>query len=395
MNRLLTTAGLVLILASPAGADPLTGVAVFGGNSANIQNNVLGGIAASNGNVNVGPFVTVDGIAGGSASGGSGFVTVNGPITVNGDLTGFFGFAGTLNGPINTGGTANLNAIVLNNITSGGNVNLLFSSVTGNIRAGGNVSVAAFSSVMGSVTANGSVSGGPITGMVTQFAGVPVNPSTYTPITLTADKFTSGGSNVTTGGNLPPGSYGALNLPVFAGTLTLSAGNYFFDSINIAGAFTTLNFDLSKGPINVFVTGDITIGSFLSFDVNGIPAFINGVPNPAVEALASQIFFETLGNVDEGNPFGSGFFGTLFAPNGNITEAFGPIVGSLIAGGDVTNGFISPVFFVGSDRLLAGPAAETSVPEPSTLALGLVAALGLAGFCCWRRRAHGVTVPSR
>jgi hypothetical protein len=392
MNRLWIAAGCLLALASPTPAAPLTGIAVFGGNSAFINNNVTGGISASNGPVTLGAFVTVDGLAGGSTlSGGSGFAVINGPVTFNGDVTGSpFGFSGTVNGPINSGGNVNSNATT-QSITARGNVNLMFATTTGNILSGGNVSVAAFSTVNGNVTANGSISGGPITGTSTPFAGVPVNPASYTPISLTADQFTSGGPNVTTGGVLPPGSYGALNLPVFAGTLTLTGGNYFFSSINIAGAFTTLNFDLTNGPINVFVTGDITIGSFLSFTVNGIPVFNpDGTPNAAVQSLASQIFFETLGNVLEGNPFGSGFFGTLFAPNGNITEAFGTVIGSLIAGGDVTNGFNSPVFYVGSDRLLSqsGPGpGGTGVPEPSTLALGCVACLGLAAVRCRRRRA--------
>jgi hypothetical protein len=394
MIRCFITTSLVLAVTTPAAAGPLTGVAVFGGNSAFINNNVTGGISASNGPVTVGAFVTADGLSGGSTlSGGSGFVVINGPVTFNGDITGSpFGFAGTINGPINSGGNVNSNA-TNQSVTAKGNVNLLFATANGNILSGGNVSVAAFSTVNGNVTANGSIStasGGQITGKTAPFAGVSVNPASYTPITLTADKFTSGGPNVTTGGNLAPGKYGALNLPVFSGTLTLTGGNYFFDSINIAGAFTTLNFDTTKGPINVFVTGDITIGSFLTFTVNGIPVFnSDGTPNAAVESLASQIFFETLGNVDEGNPFGSGFFGTLFAPNGDITEAFGSIIGSLIAGGNVTNGFISPVFYVGSDRLLAGEGGGTgtTLPEPTTFALLGVAALGLAGFRRRRGRA--------
>jgi hypothetical protein len=382
MNRLFRTAALVLALTSSATAGPLDGVAVFGGKSADIQNNVVGGLSASNGNVNVGAFVTADGLAGNTLTGGSGFVVINGPVTFNGDISASpFSFAGTINGPINSGGNIGLSATT-GDITATGNVSLQFATTNGNILAGGNVSVAAFSKVNGNVTANGSIStssGGQITGTSTPFAGVPVNPAHYTPITLTADKFTAGGANVTTGVNLAPGSYGNLNIPSFGGTLTLSGGDYFFNSFHIEGAFDTLNFDLSKGPINVFVTGDISFSDFLTVTVNGVPAFINNGPNPANEALASQIFFETLGDVKDATPFGSNLFGTLYAPNGNITTAFGAVIGSLIAGGDVSNGFISPVYYVGSDRLL-----QAGVPEPSTLALGLVAALGLIGFRYWR-----------
>jgi hypothetical protein len=385
MNRLLTAAALVLALTSPAPAGSLGGVAVFGGNSADIENNVSGGLSVSNGNVNVGAFVTADGLSGNTLTGGSGFVVINGPVTFNSDISGSpFGFSGTINGPINSGGNVGLNATT-QNITAAGNVNLQFDTTNGNILAGGNVSVAAFSVVNGNVTANGSIStssAGQISGTVTQFAGVPVNPVPYAPITLTADKFTAGGSSITTGVNLPPGSYGDLNIPGFGGTLTLSAGNYFFTSFHIDGAFDTLNFDLSKGPINVFVTGDISFGSFLTVTVNGTAAFINNGPNPANESLASQVFFETLGNVNDGNPFGSNFYGTLFAPNGDITTAFGAIIGSLIGGGNVTNGFESPVFYVGSDRL-------TAIPEPPSLVLGLAAALSLVGFRCWRYAVPG------
>jgi hypothetical protein len=386
MNRLLPAAALVLALTSPAPADLLVGVAVFGGNSANIQNNVSGGLSVSNGNVNVGAFVTADGLSGNTLTGGSGLAVINGPVTFNGDISGSpFGFSGTINGPINSGGNVGLSATT-HDITAAGNINLQFDTTNGNIRAGGTVSVAALSTVHGKVTANGSISisgGSQIIGTVTPFAGVPVNPVPYAPITLTADKFTAGGAPIMTGVNLPPGSYGDLNIPSFGGTLTLSAGNYFFTGFHIDGAFDTLNFDLSKGPINVFVTGNISFNSFLTVTVNGIPAFINNGPNPANESLASQVFFETLGNVDDGNPFGSNFFGTLFAPKGDITTAFGAIIGSLIAEGNVTNGFDSPVFYVGSDRLLA-------VPEPSSLVLVLSTALSLVGFRCWRGRRHEV-----
>jgi hypothetical protein len=184
---------------------------------------------------------------------------------------------------------------------------------------------------------------------------------------------------VTTGGVLAPGSYGDLHLPVFSGTLTLTSGNYYFTSFALDGAFTTLNFDLSKGPINVFVTGDVTFGDFLTITANGTPVFNpDGSPNTAVESLASKVFFETLGNGVLANPFGGPFFGTLEAPNGNIDTSFGAVIGSLLAGGEVTTGAFAPVYYVGSDRLLA------AVPEPSTLVLGGIGAI--AGLLYRRRQ---------
>jgi hypothetical protein len=387
---------LVLFACPAATAGPLSDYAVFGGTSVNVHDAVPVGLTGSNGTVTVG-FVNTPfgGLAGGTLNANG--VTVNGPTTFSGDLNAVFA---TFNGPINTGGNVSFSSFTnTQNITAKGNVILGggFSTTTGNVLAGGNFTLPTFGSVIGNVSANGSVTvqgvasvngnvtfgttlsnAGTITGTTTQ-GTVAVNPTPFTPVTLTADKFTSGGQNISAGAfsttTLAPGSYGNVNINGAFSTLNLSAGDYFLNSLLLNG--TTLNLDLTKGSINVFVTGDINLQGGSVF-VNGLPAFINGVPNPAVQALAAQVFFESLGNIVNGSPFGIGFFGTLFAPDGNISTSFGPDIGSLIAGGDVSTGSFSPVFFVPSDRLNSQP--QETIPEPGTLTLWGVAGLSLLGF---------------
>jgi cytoskeletal protein CcmA (bactofilin family) len=388
----------LLFLTAPAASAGFVGgggwlpVAVFGGAGASVNNNVTGGSVLSNGDVTPGAFVTLDGVfAGGSLIGspaGSGFNVINGPVVVNGNITGGgFGFGGTVTGDVSAGGSATLAGTTTGNVTAGGNVALQFATVNGNVLAGGNVSLNPFGRVNGNVTANGAIANaGTITGTATPNAGVPVNPVPYTPITLPADAFTSGGAAVG-GGVLAPGSYGALTVPVF-GSLTLTAGDYFFDSFTLVGS-SSLNFDLSGGGVNVFVTGPVTIGNFVNVNVNGVSAFDGQLvpgPNPTVQALASRVFFETLGSVTSD----SRFFGTLYAPNGNITQN-GSVVGSVFAGGTVTTGAFAPVFYVGSDRLVGPPAA--AVPEPASVAL--LAAAGLAAGCVRRRRRAATAPPGR
>jgi filamentous hemagglutinin len=373
------TATVCFLGVSVAQAGPFpTGFAVFGGGDVTINDNVRGGMVGGNQNVTVGSFLTIDGAAGGGSLLNSlGGTTINGPVTFNGNVqTG----GNTYNGAINAGGSVTLGAFFKSQgITANGDVSLAgASSVTGNILTGGNVTNS--SAITGNVTANGTITNhGTISGTQTAHAGVPVNPATFAPVSLpAAANFTPGTTNVTGTANLAPGKYGAVEVTTFH-TLTLSAGNYFLKSLQLDGS-SNLQFDLSKGPINVFVQGDISGTAFTNLSVKAPGSSIfqpifgsNNTPNPAVEALAADVFFETLGNVDNGNPFGSSLFGTIYAPNGNITDT-ASVIGSLVAGGTIS---------VGSGTVFYVPLS--SVPEPTSITLFGVAALGFAGHV-WRRK---------
>jgi cytoskeletal protein CcmA (bactofilin family) len=386
MRNFWVAAGMLLWLASAALAEPITSYAIFGntGVTWGQSSTVHGGLTGSNANVTVGSFTTFDGLQGG---GSLSFIPTGAPVTVNGDVT-FnggvsLGFVVNVSGSINSGGDVNIGGLNTNlhNITALGNVNV-GGNIVGNIVSGQSVTIQAFSTVMGNIAARGPVSIGPgstVTGTITQNnPGLAVNPATFSPVTLpAASSFTPGATNVTTSGALAPGAYGDLNI---AGTLSLTGGTYVFKSFTLA-TFSTLNLDLTKGAIIIQVAGDVNLGGFLTVNVNGVPAFTGFplAPNPAVnQALAGNVLLETHGNFTESSGFDT-FFGTVFAPNGNIFVSGTEISGSLLAGGEVDTS--SPIgttdlFFVPSN-LLPQQAPGEAVPEPGTLALWIVAGLGM------------------
>jgi len=382
LSRALVVAVLTLASAPAVWAEPLATFGVFGKQGATLNGTtVVGGLTGSNGNVTAGAFTNLAGVVGGGQLTFNGSA-ITGPVTFNGGLTGSpFGLSGNLTGPVNSGGNVALAATLNGNLTAAGNVALQFSNVTGNILAGGNVSVAALSAVNGNVTANGSITGTGITGTVTPFAGVPVNPVAYSPTTVPpADVFTAGGADISVATfqslTLPPGTYGDLTL-AGSGTLTLTAGDYYFDTFGTVGpfGFSNLRFDLTNGPINVFVVGDVTLTNAHQQD-----ALIGGVAQTD-PTLGRMVFVESSnGNISLGGFAFDTMWGTYFAPNGNVSAAtFTNLNGALIAGGFVTTGS-GTINSQPSPRLQAGPGAV--IPEPASLALW---GLGLAGVAAgWR-----------
>jgi cytoskeletal protein CcmA (bactofilin family) len=397
MRKFTLFSALLLLAAQRAQADPITSYAVFGntgvtwGQSSTVQ----GGLTGSNANITVGSFTSFDGLQGGGALS---FIPTGAPVTVNGDVT-FnggvsLGFVVNVSGSVNSGGDVSIGGLSTNlhNITALGNVNV-GGTITGNIVSGQAVTIQAFSTVNGNIAARGAVSIGPgstVSGTITQNdPGLPVNPATFSPVKLPpATSFTPGTAGVTGGGALAPGAYGDLNV---SGTLSLTGGTYTFKSFTLA-TFSTLNLDLTKGPIVIQVAGDVNLGGFLTVNVNGQPAFTGFplAPNPAVnQALAGDVLLETHGSFTEGSGFDT-FFGTVFAPDGNINVSGSVISGALLAGGQVNTS--SPigttnVFFEPSDLLPQpfGPPA-VAVPEPSTLALLALGGGALAGWRRWRKR---------
>jgi predicted acyltransferase (DUF342 family) len=375
------------------------GYAVFGTQGVSIgQSGTINGVVASNGDVAVNPFSTFNGLTGGGSLLGNtlGDFTVNGPVTFNGNVT--TGQFAKINGPINSGGNVDLrfSDTATQSITARGDVfQGQAAATTGNIMAGGSFSNGDFSVVNGNVfananvTVNGSVKGnvefgnsltigpfGSITGTQTH-GTVAVNPASYAIASIPhADSFSSGGPPVTGGTSLAnplaPGSYGALNIPTF-GNLYLTAGNYFFDSFSFNGdAIHLLNLT-PQSRINIFVKGDVFENTFSN-------VFIGEQPFGSANAsLASNVLLETLGNYSQNSLGSVKFFGTIFAPDGNITIGqFSSLTGSLIAGGRVDIGVGFNETFVSSSTLF--------VPEPSSAVLLVVGLAGVLVLARKRRR---------
>ncbi len=350
--------------------DPaLAGYAVFSNGDVYINSNINATVA-SNADVTLGSFLTVNGInAGGSLLNSLGSSTINGATTVNDSVyTGGL----TFNGPINAGNNVNLGAFYTSqSINAGNDVNLGDGTTTGNVVAGDDVIVNTFGQVNGNVSAggtitnSGTISGSSLTNVT------PANPPlAYTAAPLPpATTFQPSGPDINAGGTLAPGSYGNVTEQTFQ-TLTLSSGKYYFKSFNLPQS-TDLQLNLTNGPIQIFVSGDVTSGNFVTTTVEGpgqssySNVLVNSLPNPANESLASQVLIESLGDIN----ISGGDFGTLFAPNGSIYTASAPTIGSLIANAGVNVQNYSPVFYVQSDLL---------APEPGSAALISMGFLALA-----------------
>jgi hypothetical protein len=406
MRKLTLLAALALLTARPAAADPITNFAVFGNGGVTLSGTtVVGGLTGSNGDVIANAFTSLDGTTGGGQLTFNGSTinvgaTFNGGVSIGNFVTGnapvnSLGAVSTASnsGPITALGSVTLSGTTVGNVFSGGNVVVNpFGQVQGNVGARGSVTLntPVNPGVTGNVVYGTTFNQGPFTGVggsVTQ-GSVSVNPAAYTHTTVPgADAFSAGGANVSVGTfqslTLAPGSYGSLTLSG-SSTLTLTSGNYFFTSINTPGpfGFAVINFDLTKGPINVFVTGNITLVNSTEENV-----LVGGVMQ-SDPAFGKQVFFESAnGNISlTGFAFNT-MFGTYFAPNGNISAAtFTNIDGGLIAAGTVTTGSGTIIDEL-SPRLAAGSGGTAAVPEPSTLALFGLGAAALAGWWRWRGQA--------
>jgi hypothetical protein len=298
----------------------------------------------------------------------------------------------SIGGSLHSGGMVQqLGADVGGNVVANGPVNVNgFQTINGSITANGDVFLAGGVNVLGDVGANGAGGlgiGAHVAGTVThngnltlgafatvggsQVGTVQANPETFAPAQLpAATSFTSGGApvNLAVFENrvLSPGSYGAMT---FAGAnrLTLSAGSYYFDSIASSGAFTTFNLDLTgAGGIRIFVTGDVQFDNLL--------IEVNGVDYPLADpSLASLVYLESHGSIFHDREF----FGTLYAPFGDVTtDTLSNVTGSVLAGRHANIGGSTDVNYVGSSYL--------GVPEPGCVTVILLA--GMSSFARSSRR---------
>jgi hypothetical protein len=146
--------------------------------------------------------------------------------------------------------------------------------------------------------------------------------------------------------------------------LFLSAGDYHFNDIRMTGAFAELHLDLSGGPINLFAFGDVTF--------NQLGTFANGVAQATADpALAANVLLEAHGDI----VLSREFFGGVFAPKGDVTlRSLTDVVGAVVAGDEVIAESSADVTYVRNNYL-------TAIPEPPTVALGLLGLLAVLAIC--------------
>ena len=262
-----------------------------------------------------------------------GSVDVNGNVTAAGDVTQDFS-GSEING----------------NVLAGGDV-LISGSVNGSVTHGGVLTFGTFADA--SDIRDGSTVGGPVAPALFVAPALPAGQGlTASTNDISLDTF----EDIT----LAPGTFGTLNF-ASSNTVSLSTGTYVFQDIVSPSNLNELAFDVTGGAIEIFIV-DPDAGFDLIQSINGERLFAGNVPDPA---LAEAITLE----VADSFTLGSDFFGTLFAPNGDITlETAAGVEGQVLAGGDV--------FFEGSN-------AVNTIPEPATAAL-----LALGGLMLTRRRSR-------
>ena len=367
--------------------------AVFGASGVQANVGTATGLIGSNADLSLGYFATVPGLLSGGNLTTLGSETINGPVVSNGG--GNFGAFVNINGSLDVTGDATFTngPTIVGNITTGGSLTYgVGGTITGTIKTGKDFTQGGLATVNGSVFAgrnadveaaiNGSVTYGntltvgvfgSISGTRKQ-APTSVTPAHFAPITVRpADYFLTGGANITSGGTLaaplPPGKYGALNLGNFQ-DLYLKPGNYYFDSVNLTGSETIhLPNITGNNRVRIFVSGNVNIGNFVGTKINEASV------SAANQAAASQVFWETKGTYSSL----SDQFGSVFAPNGNITFGnFDNIFGALVSGQQVILPGSNTVNFVGNTDL--------TVPEPGAMTLLASGALCAAGLLRRRKK---------
>src|ERR1041385_9021554 len=179
--------------------------------------------------------------------------------------------------------TVNGNAIKLNGTAA----------INGNARSGANVNLQNNCSITGTLFI---APGGVLTTNSGDFIGAVVVGDPMLPTFPSASVFSAGSSNVTTATNpLTPGSYGSVSYGN-GGDLKMSAGTYFMASLTLSGN-TQVHLDATGGPINVYITGNVTMNN-----------------RQAIVAGSNGLFWEVHGDWSQGG--GSSWAGTLFVPTG-------------------------------------------------------------------------------
>jgi len=305
------------------------GISVYAGGTLDFTSfcTVSGGSVVAGGDVtHGGGSLIVDEIygAGGFSADDAAFQDTFGPFFFNGDISDLGGPGSVLDGPVTSaqGDIVFLtpaSTTINGDVTAAGDVtfDFEFGTINGNVIAGGTTNITAL-----------------VIGTISQAT------SSITPFTLqllpAGRSLTAGTDDITLESfediELAPGTYGTLNF-ASGNSVTFTAGRYIFEDIISDFSLNVLNFDTTAGNIELFVAADNFAFDNLIQAIDGDSLFVGSdVPDPQ---LSNNIFLEAAGNLT----IGTEFYGTAFAPNGDVTiENFSTITGRVFAGGNVTVG---------------------------------------------------------
>jgi prepilin-type processing-associated H-X9-DG protein/prepilin-type N-terminal cleavage/methylation domain-containing protein len=307
---------------------------------------VCAGTATVNGTasgvIEAGGDVTANVASAGVVSGGN--VTLQGVSSGNVDAAGDVSLEKGLTGTVQSGGMLTLGTKeTLTGSAWAGNGALIDDKavVTGNLSVSGNVIVDKQAKVNGSVQYTGTLTlnnGAKVLGGSTKVASVVVTPAApsaplpppapvgFSPVSLPSPTaFSAGGEDVIEANGatveIEPGKYGQLSLGTQC-TLKLASGAYYFTSFTV-GNNLNLYFDCSDGNVQIYVSGDVALGTMSALGISG------GGPQ--------NVFIETHGRFSTVN--GSRWEGAVFAPNGDIELAANcTIRGALFSGAQLILG---------------------------------------------------------
>jgi cytoskeletal protein CcmA (bactofilin family) len=267
------------------------------------------------------------------------------------------------------------NVTVTGNVVASGSISLgNGSEVGGDVHAGGSVAAGNNATIAGTAAAGGSVALGnnASAGSIANGAAAPTPPAPATAIIPNVTAFTAGGDNHTVSKNgslaLDVGSYGTLTVGQ-NGTVTLTSGTYYFDSLSFAQN-SVLELDLSNGGITINIVGDLWAGS--QFEI----ALLGGDP--------FDVLFEVHGDVTIAQ--NAVWEGTLLATSGTVSFGQNADISGAIFGDVVTIGQNSTFSYAPSPRLFltdnsgssGGSGEIMRISAPGSLAGLLLGMLALA-----------------
>lgn len=203
------------------------------------------------------------------------------------------------------------------------------SDIDGNVFANGNAELIGSAEVHGNLTLGGEFIGSKddVDGSVLQ------NSNSVPTVALpAATQFNSGTNDVVTDSSITvaPGTYRNFQMTGLFDEVSFTSGDYYFRNFKLDFGGTISLTITNNEPVNFFITGDADFGSGLDFVINGVEI---GRDTPdSITDLAHIVLFEIQGDVEVGAGSLNQFFGTIFAPDGNVNVDLQYMYGSIISG---------------------------------------------------------------